>query len=327
MKGSSLVIDPHLVNKTPDELLSEYGLYLDSIVLVAKSEFGTSYYPSNTAPVDQKYGTFFSSFSTLASDIGIKVYALLHSHVDYYLSQQSDFAVARSGGFTVEGFVCPAQQTYWHYLSEIAKEIAKYPINGILLKDVHYPSESYCFCDNCRRDFALQNNVERDFTLEGLKKNPPKYSKWLASRVNSIKSLISMVTQRVHSIKKIDIYSEVLLDLQLNLFEGCKIANGQDIEALKTVTNHLFFHLNPWSGIPLKGSEEYGQLLAGLQPLRTYLDEGLDLSLFVWSVDEEDQVETIDAIATEFGITNIFVQEKVSPHYMDQRSLHLDVKL
>ena len=165
-----LIVDPKAIKETPDEFLAKYGSYMDSVCLIAKSEAGTTFYPSFTAPKDQEHGDFFSSFAQIASDIGIKVFAIIHSNIDYYLSQNPNFQMKQSGGSLIRGYICPIRQQYWYYLAELGLEVAKHPIEGIIFKDATFPRENTCFCENCKREFAEKNkSLGREFDYKQIK--------------------------------------------------------------------------------------------------------------------------------------------------------------
>jgi len=287
INGGTLVIDPAMTRITPDEFLALYGSYMDSICLVAKSENGATYYPSYTAPKDPTYSEFFSSFAHIASDIGIKVYALLHSNVDYYLSRDPNFQMYRSGGIPIEGYVCPARQNYWYYLSEVAAEVAKFPIEGIILKDSLYPRDAACFCENCRREFSNENMVDRDFSLEQLARNNDIFAKWSKRRVDSLSGMVSSVVSRVHGEKKIEIMSEIVVDPQTSYLDGAAHHFGQNITNLSHVTTHLLLHLFPWGGdLPSADSEEFNELIDQLSPVKELADTHRN-SLFLWGTSDQ----------------------------------------
>jgi len=134
-KGGTYILDPSETTLTPDEFLAKFGNIVDSVGIVAKSEAGSAYYPSSTAPKDPRFGELFSAFAQISADIGIQVYALVHGNMDGFFSRDPNFQMKRSGGVAIEGYVCPSQETYWAYLAEVAAEIAsKTPIEGIIFE-------------------------------------------------------------------------------------------------------------------------------------------------------------------------------------------------
>ena len=72
------VIDPVFLKQSPDEFLAENGGFLSEVAVVGKSSSGFVHYRSATAPTDQETKEFFSTFSTIADSIGIKVYGFVN---------------------------------------------------------------------------------------------------------------------------------------------------------------------------------------------------------------------------------------------------------
>ncbi len=321
LRDGTVVIDPKLLNIPPDEFLAKYGTYLNTLCLVAKSEAGTAYYQSYNAPKDQQFGEYFSSFAQIASDIGVKTYALMHCNVDYYFSRDPNFQMVRSGGFPIEGYVCPNQDRYWLYLAEIAAEISKYPVDGILLKDALFPRETACFCENCRRLFANANMIDRDFSLERLKKSSGIFSKWIEFRIDAISKMISTIIQRVHQVRKIDVLTELLFDPQTNFFEGSTHHFGQSVDRLRQISSHLLIHLLPWSETLPQTDNEIKEFIANLKPIQDLIQTNRN-SLYLWGITEE-KLSFAERIKTVLRSQQIFIQEREPLTLLDRRSLHL----
>ncbi len=319
-RGATIVIDPQQIRMTPDEYLAAYGSYMDTVCLVAKSQAGTTYYPSNSAPRDEDYGQFFSSFAQIATDIGIKVYAMFHSTHDKYFSKNPNFQLVNNGGEPVPGWVCPSRENYWLYLAELCAEVAEFPIEGIILTDLAYPRETTCFCESCRRVFSQRNNMDRDFSLERLQRNDTLFHKWLTFRTNSVNKLISTVVNRVHQIKKIDVLPELLLDLQTGLLEGSLRHFGQDYNSIRQVTSHILIHLFPWSPFP-STEEEINMLSETLGEFAEHT-ETTKTSLYIWDITDT-KFNFAQSIKTNLNSKEIFVLEEEPIDFLDRRSLYL----
>ncbi len=321
LKNGTLVIDPAEMNIPPDEFLATYGTYLEKICLVAKSESGTSYYPSYNAPKDQKYGDYFSTFAQIASDIGIKTYALIHGNLDYYFSRDPNFRMYQSGGFPVEGYVCPNQSRYWFYLSEIAKEITQAPIDGILLKDFHFPRINTCFCDNCRREFSNMAMLDRDFSIEQLKRNERLFARWVQFRAERLTKMVSTLISNVHQVKKITVMPEIMFDPQTNYLDGALEHFGQGIESLRTISPHLLVHLFPWTDELPKTEQEIEKFTEALIPFQEIMNN-VRTSIYVWGITDE-KAALAEKVKDTIQSENLFYQMTVPPTLLSRRSLHL----
>ncbi|MCY3411285.1 MAG: hypothetical protein INQ03_06555 [Candidatus Heimdallarchaeota archaeon] len=321
-QGGTLVIDPYENNRSPDEFLTKYGNLVDSICIVAKSERGSTYYQSSTAPKDPSFGEVFSAFSQITTDIGIQTYALVHGNHDVFFSRDPNFQMQKSGGIPLANYVCLNQRIYWQYLSEIAAEITtKTSVDGIILKDVHYPRENTCFCDNCRMSFSSDYDYNRDFSLEQLKRSP-KIDNWMKLRTQATNGLISNVVQRVHMERTIDILSEILLDPQTEYFEGASTHFGQDIHTISQSSSHLLFHLYPWSNLPTT-QDELDNFFEKLSPYLSLINSVTN-SIYLWGPNEQE-FEFALKIKDALGSKEIFFTEKKPNSYLNRRSLHLDM--
>ena len=324
LHGGTLVVDPSLMRSTPDEFLAQYGSYMDSVCLVAKSETGSTYYPSFTAPKDPQFGDFFSSFAQIANDIGIKVYAELHANVDYYLSRDSNFAMVKSGGQPIKGYVCPARQPYWYYLSEIAAEIVQYPVDGIILKDALYPQLA-CFCESCRREFLeVDKFLDRDFGYERLEAKPETLTNWYRRRLQSLSGMVGSIINRVNAQRQIEVFTEILLDPQVSYMQGAASYFAQDINYLSQVSSHMLLHIHPWTPeLPVADSPEMDAFINAIAPIRDR-GESINNSLYFWNTTEAT-LEFAEIVRSILGSQNTFYMDQAPPSYSDRRSYQLGI--
>jgi len=322
-QGGTFVYDPTISSMTADEFLSTYGNTIDKIALVAKSEAGSTYFQSSTAPKDPRYGETFSSFAQILTDIGIEVYALMHGNVDGFFSRDPNFKMYRSGGNPVETFVCPNQENYWFYLSEIAAEIAnRIPVSGIILSDVLYPRENTCFCDNCKRTFSQEVGIDRDFSMDTLRKRPDLVSKWHRTRIDAIRQTISSIINRVHQERKLEIISEILIDPQTNYFKGAMEHFGHDLTTMTQVCPHIMLHFYPWSPFPTS-VDEIEQLVGNMAPIIDRMNTTKN-SLFMWEPSDET-FALAKSLQRALGSEQIFFTEQQPRSYLDRRTLHLQL--
>ncbi|MHA2251217.1 MAG: hypothetical protein ACXAD7_12710 [Candidatus Kariarchaeaceae archaeon] len=323
LKGGTLVVDPLETTMAPDEFLAKYGNIVNTICIVAKSEAGSTYYPSSTAPKDPQFGELFSTFAQIANDIGIQVYAQIHGNMDGFFSRDPNFRMERSGGLPIEGYVCPIQETYWAYLAEIASEVAnKTRLEGIIIKDTLYPRDTACFCENCRRTFSSQTKIDRDFSLDQIKRISNVYDQWQSSRVGALRGMISNIVNRVHREHKVEIISEILLDPETAYLTGAQEHFAQDLNMISQISSHLLLHLHPWS--PLPSTED--DLLGIQNQLEPIIERGSELknSLYIWKPTKEN-FDMALKLRDQLGSTNIFFTENQPRSYLNRRTLHLDL--
>jgi len=322
-QGGTFVFDPMISSMTPDEFLSAYGDSINTIALVAKSEAGSTYFPSSTAPKDPRYGETFSSFAQILSDIGVEVYAMLHGNVDGFFSRDPNFTMYQTNGTAIENFVCPNQENYWFYLSEIAAEIAnRNAVTGLILSDILYPRNTTCFCENCRRTFSQDMGIDRDFSADYLSKRPEILAKWQQTRVGAIKNTISSIVNRVHQERKLEIITEMLIDPQTNYFNGASEHFGQDLPTYTQVSPHILLHFYPWSPFP-SSEAEIEQLVGNMAPIIERMTTTKN-SLFMWAPSDAS-FQLARVLQRALGSEFIFFTEQQPRSYLDRRTLHLQL--
>ncbi|MDH5400959.1 MAG: hypothetical protein OEY49_00600 [Candidatus Heimdallarchaeota archaeon] len=322
-KGGTIVIDPTEFTQTPDEFLLEYGNIVDTICIMAKSETGSTFFSSSNAPKDQRYGEVFSSFAQIATDIGIRVYGLVQGNLDGFFSRDPNFQMYKSGGNPIINYVCPNQETYWAYLAEICAEIVnRIPIEGIILKDVVYPRENTCFCENCKRNFSSIAKIDRDFSFEQIRRNEARVDLWNQSRVDAIRGLYSTVINRIHQERKIEVLTELCIDPEIQFLQGARAQLGQDIASLSQISSHVLLHFYPWSNYPTT-QEELDTLITEIAPITDRIGE-LKTSFYMWQPDEMS-FEIFNSLKEKIGSKFLFFTENQPKSYLDRRSLHLDL--
>ncbi|MFX0116172.1 MAG: hypothetical protein ACFFB3_16600 [Candidatus Hodarchaeota archaeon] len=102
-KGFVLILDPTAKSTEaepgstdPNAFLAEHGGWIEEVAIVAKAESGHVTYKSAAAPTHQN--AIFPDFVELANDLGIRVYAVVHSMGDQYFGQDYQYTALRSGG-------------------------------------------------------------------------------------------------------------------------------------------------------------------------------------------------------------------------------------
>jgi len=247
-RGHIPVLDPYTLNETSDEFFARYGSFLEKIALMAKRDTGYTLFRSMSAPTDDKYSEFFPSFTQIASEIDIDVYAIVSTFVDQYFAHDPKYGAYRSGitRAPVGTFVCPVQESYWKYLIAVVKEIMNFPINGLILMDNQFARQEYCFCETCRKEFSELTNLEREFVFDTLLSDLDVLSQWYEWRVEKISSFLSNITNSIkESNPDIEVLIAVDIDPETDYLEGAKKHFGQDVMKLSDVADQLLFNVLP----------------------------------------------------------------------------------
>ena len=325
-RGHIPVLDPYMLNETSDEFFASYGSFLERIALMAKRDTGYTLYRSMSAPSDQKYSEFFSSFSQIASDIAVDVYAIVSTFVDDYFAQDPKYGAYRSGitRAPVGTFVCPVQESYWKYLMAVIKEILTFQINGIILMDNQFARQEFCFCETCRKEFSELMNLEREFVFDTLLNDPDILSQWYEWRANKITTFLSKTTS---SIKELNPDIEVLLtvdiDPETDYIEGAKKHFGQDVMKLSDIADQLLFNVLPLTAtLPQPETQDYERVLSELAFTRDLNRIGRRYSIFNWGVTDPE-IETLEKMKADIKATYLFLLEGYPQTYKERREIHL----
>jgi len=325
LRGGVLVIDPYSSTETPNEFLAKYGGYINEVALVAKHESGYALYKSSSAPTDAKQQDFYSTFSRIADDIGIKVYGVIHGMLDKYFGMDPKYSVEKSGGFRISDYVCPFKESYWRYLGSIAKEIVNFPTYGIVLRGIGYPSKDFCFCDQCRREFSEMTGIERDFSFEFILRDKELFDKWVEWRVENVNKAVETVVSMVRSVKPdLEVLVGAYFDPETNFIEGAREHFGQDVSKLADITSHILIHVMPWSPmLPDVGTNDYSNLLQKMLFTRNLNKADKKHSLFVWGLSEDSDWSMVSSLKKETNAEKIFVRTDYPEGYQEMRETRL----
>lgn len=323
--GAIPIIDPLVLEQSPDDFLAQYGGHLDTLAIIAKGEAGYLYYESASSPSDPRYKEYFSSLARIADNIGIKVYAIVNAHLDGYLGRNPEFQTVKSGGTPVDGFVCPSQESFVLYQSEIIRELVEtFPIQGIVVKNNMFVHRNFCFNDKCRREFASIMGMDRDFGIESLMRDRGRFETWLNWRVSKVNQLATELTQTAKRSRNVDVILDVYADPSTSYFDGSRINFGQDLHQLARISGHVSIHFSPWTNLPGSSTDErYQAAIQQLETLRSLDMANVKHSLYLWGTDDLPNTDVITDLKRDTNSAEVFVQPKYPLTYRASRELHL----
>lgn len=325
-RGHIPVLDPYMLNETSDEFFARYGSFLERIALMAKRDTGYTLYRSMSAPTDDKYSEFFSSFTQIASDIAIDVYAIVSTFVDKYFSSDPKYGAYRSGitRNPVGTFVCPVQESYWKYLMAVIKEILNFPINGLILMDNQFARQEFCFCEACRKEFSELTNLEREFVFDTIVSDPDVLNQWYEWRVEKITTFLSNTTKGIRELNPdIEILITVDIDPETDYIEGAKKHFGQDVMKLSDIADQLLLNILPFTPtLPQPGSPDYQRVITELEFTSDLHRIGRKYSIFNWGVTDAE-IETLEKMKAEIKATYLFLLDNYPETYKERREIHL----
>jgi hypothetical protein len=325
-RGHIPVLDPYMLNETSDEFFAKYGSFLDKIALMAKRDTGYTLYRSMSAPTDDRYSEFFSSFTQIASDIAIDVYAVVSTFVDQYFAHDPKYGSYKSGiTRTPSGvFVCPVQESYWRYLSAVVKEILNFPISGIILMDNQFARQEFCFCESCRKEFSELVDLEREFVFDTLVNDPDILSQWYEWRVKKITTALSNIKSSIkESNPDIEVLITVDIDPETDYTEGAKKHFGQDVMKISDIADQLLINVLPLTPtLPQPESQDYELVLSELAWTADLNRIGREYSIFNWGVTDAE-IETLEKMKAEIKAKYLFLLEGYPETYKERREIHL----
>ncbi|NHJ49518.1 MAG: hypothetical protein FK733_17140 [Asgard group archaeon] len=316
------IIDPAFLKQSPDEFLAENGGFLSEVAIVAKSTSGFVHYRSATAPTDRETNEFFSTFSSIADSIGIKVYALVNGLADAFLAKNQSHSAIKDGGNPNTHFVDPFKKSYINYLKAIFTEVLAFPIQGILLDNIKFPREEYSFCESCRRKFSESFNIDRIFSLSDLQRDPNLITRWMDWRARALDEILSELSNTIT--RAIDFNITLDIDPTLNGEGGAYTQFGQKIDLFAKYGTPTL-HLSAWTPYPASAeSPEYSTVVNSIQFAKDFQDRNQSpINLFVWGAENEEALKVIDSLKEEISIKQVFVQNHFPSDYQKLREIHL----
>lgn len=318
------VIDPAFLKQSPDEFLAENGGFLSEVAVVGKSSSGFVHYRSATAPTDRDTNEFFSTFSTIADSIGIKVYGFVNGLADSFLAKNPGYSAIKDGGNPSIDFVDPFKTSYANYLKSITTEIIGFPIKGLIYDNIRFPREEYSFCENCCRRFSERYGIERIFSLSDIQKDNQLLGHWLQWRKDAIEAILLELSGTLATRSSLDVNFTIDIDPTSDGRRGALIQFGQDIDVIGKFGTPTI-HLSAWTAYPTstEGSE-YQTLLKNLDFAKEYLNRSqTGINLFFWGAENENIINVIDALKEEITIKNVFLQNHFPIDYQKRREIHL----
>ncbi|NHJ40823.1 MAG: hypothetical protein FK731_12400 [Asgard group archaeon] len=318
------IIDPAFLKQSPDEFLAENGGFLSEVAIVAKSTSGFVHYRSATAPTDRETNEFFSTFSSIADSIGIKVYAYINGLADSFLAKNLSYSAIKDGGNPNVHFVDPFKSSYINYLKAIVTEVLAFPVHGILLDNIKFPREEYSFCESCRRKFSDAFGIDRMFSLSDLQREPNLIAQWMEWRSRALEEILKPLSSTITSKRAIDFSIIMDIDPTIEGDKGAYRQFGQKIDAFAKYGNPTI-HLSAWTPYPSSPeAPEYKSLLKNIQFVKDFQSKNqTEINLYVWGVENENILKIIDSIKKEIKIKNVFAQTHLPKTYQELREIHL----
>ncbi|MFX0096507.1 MAG: hypothetical protein ACFE7E_01970 [Candidatus Hodarchaeota archaeon] len=327
MQGIRLVADPISLKMTPSTFLADYGGYTEEVAVVAKHETGYALYPSQEVPVHNQFGSFFSKFTEISKDI-LKVNAVINTFTDSYMGKDPKFASIRSGGTPNEDFMCPTHEKSWDYLASAGREVANYPVEGIILVGNTFVQKDFCFCNNCKNEFGQIGSIQSDFNYDRISLDPELHSKWSEWRSDKLTTGLIRIVDAIHSVNSdLDVSIEVYLDPETDFAKGAEEAYAQNIERLAKEAKNLTLNVFPWTPLlPTPGSEEFGAVIRQLEFTKELIRrQGVRLSLLHWRIDDETDLNSLKSMAKEINAERILAYADYPSSYRFWREAHLGI--
>ncbi len=317
------IIDPDYLKQSPDEFLAENGGFLSEVAVIAKSTSGFVHFRSAIAPTNRDTNEFFSTFTSIADSIGIKVYALVNGLADSFLAKNPSYSAIKDGGNPNSYFIDPFKTQYTNYLKGILSEIVSFPIQGVLLDNIRFPRENYSFCESCRRQFSDRYGIERIFSLGDMQRDNNLYAHWNQWRANALEAILEELSEVTTPKKNIPLAITMDIDPTLGSL-GAYTQYGQKLDFIAKYGVPTI-HLSAWSPFPTTTSApEYQLLKQNLQFAKTFQEKNQTaLNLYIWGAENESFVDIIDALKKEISIAKIFVQNHLPQDYQKRREIHL----
>jgi uncharacterized lipoprotein YddW (UPF0748 family) len=142
---------------------SEAGLNFVLFLVKNSNSSGWLFYNSSIGPVDPRY--YWDPLKVAVEEahrFGLELHAWFCVFRDKKLAKERpDLAMVNCTGYVSTEWVCPKKPEVHKYLKSLIEEVAsKYNVDGIHLDYIRFPNRTYCYCEDCRRNW-LEEHPEK----------------------------------------------------------------------------------------------------------------------------------------------------------------------
>ncbi|MHA1214936.1 MAG: hypothetical protein ACTSPG_06545 [Candidatus Hodarchaeales archaeon] len=325
------VIDPTTPNspaeKGANAFLAEYGGVVEEVALVCKKEDGLVTYRSGAAPSDRHYENFFTDFTELANDLGMKTHAIAYAFGDSYLGQDPNYSIGRSDGTRVHDYVDPSVEGYWKHLTYIAREVARQPIKSLIFQEFLYPRQEYSFTRRSIRKFAEISGVSLDTTYNDIQRDPPIQRVFEEWRSELITTAFRETLEMARSERpELDVGMIVPVDPETDWNEGFVRHFGINLDKIIEISGYVIYQIMPYSPMyPEPDTPGWDTLVHALRSSSLYEESGYKKALFIWGLANEDDIDWLDQLKNEVRAERIFARLEHPVKYTIKREIHRGV--
>jgi hypothetical protein len=324
-RGITLIVEPYSLNMSPDEFLADYGGYLENLIVVAKASSGRVFYPSQVAPADEKFPTFFSELVEAAVDIGIPVGAYVNVFADAFYASDPDYMTYATGGKPIDAIVCPNKPDFQEHMEKVIKEVTQYSIQSLFLANLGYANESFCFCSDCRNEFTEYAELIHDFHAVDSSADPNLFKKWINWRKELVsKNIIDLIASAQKKKTDIHVFPTIPIDPEGEYVTGTETRLGIDIQTIAKASNHIALEAFPWTYmLPDPGSREFKEYIENLSFIESLQDSGIELVMTHWVIEGEAEFNRARALADVVNIEKIYSMLEYPVDYQTIREIRL----
>ncbi|MFW9930283.1 MAG: hypothetical protein ACFFD1_12885 [Candidatus Thorarchaeota archaeon] len=323
-----MVIDPNSYDYgDPTSFVSSYFRDDLEVAVVAKNELGKVYYKSFSAPKDNKYSEYFSTFIQIASEFDIPIHGVIHTFGDSFLGSDPNYAVHR-GGQEISQFVCPSNGSFWKYLSTITKEVARFSIKSLILDEHYYPRLDYCLCRRCRVEFRKITGQDHvDLTIEDLISDEDLLFSWTDWRSELLTSSLGEIVDSFRSEspnKPINVV--VPVDPELEWLTGAAMHLGVDLDVYNQMVDGVILSIMPFSPVyPITDTQSWLELVQRIKVVQQKYPN-LKVSLMLNGLESEWDVSFFHDLAREINAFKVFGRMSNGQLFNIKREIHRGIE-
>lgn len=325
------VIDPTTPNSPAEQganaFLAEYGGTIEEVALICKKEDGLVTFRSGAAPSDRNYENFFTDFTELANDLGMRTHALAYAYGDSYLGMDSNYAIGRSDGTEIHDYVDPSMEGYWKHLTYITREIARKPVQSLIFQEFHFPRQEYSFTRRAMRKFSEISGVSLDTTYVDIQKDPPIQQMFEEWRANLVSTAFQETVDSAKSEEtKLNVGMIVPVDPETDWDNGYLRHFGINLDKIIEISGYIIYHIMPYSPMyPEPGTPGWDVLVKALRSSNLYEASGYKKALFIWGLENEEDIGWIDRLVEEVRAEKVFARLDHPTKYTVKREIHRGV--
>jgi len=213
-----------------------------------------------------------------------------------------------AAGEPLNNFVCPNKPQFLNHMIAVIKEVARYPIQSLVLGQLGYANSNFCYCKDCRAEFTEFADLRYEVRVVDASADSTLYDTWIGWRAEKMSTVLRQLVKAAKETKPdLRVIPTYPIDPVAGYAAGTHTHLGLEAEATAQADGSLALEAFPWTPIlPDLGSRDFGTYVGSLSFVPRLQKAGVDLAMTYWSIANETEYDQAKALADAVGIQRIY---------------------